>query len=131
MAINITLRLKIRKQLSINNRGASPFSFLQMDKFLLAENPMAETDNLAIIHMLAPIAIINVVEAHVVADRPHRHYVYNGHDGQEPITLVVWHMFTTEFDSEQHSLMVDKLLRNAFHWYAAYLTWEDNNIENL
>lgn len=44
----------------------------------------------------------------------------------EDYTFQAHHLFTREFDSEQHHLIVTKLLDRAWHWYKAYMEWEDS-----
>jgi hypothetical protein len=101
-----------------------------MDKFLLAENPMA-SNTLAIVHMLHPISILTVHEGHINTKYPHQQYTYRNGDGiQEEYTLSLYHCFSTSFDGEVNSPMVMKLFKDAWHWYMAYLNWEDQNIAN-
>lgn len=103
---------------------------MKLTRFLIADNPMAEGSTSAIIHTIDPIAIIQLIEDHVECSTPYRHYQYINTDGVPELwTLRVHHLFTTEFDSEQHYIIVDKLLKRAWHWYKAYMEWEDNNID--
>jgi hypothetical protein len=95
-----------------------------MDRFLLAENPMSESRDLAIIHTIEPVAIIGVLENFEKHHQPHAHF---NHFGEE-YTLYIHHMFTTNMaglDEAEGKKMVDKLLKRAWHWFAAYMEWED------
>lgn len=102
-----------------------------MDKFLLAENPMAG-HALAIVHMLQPVSIITVHEGHLATKFPYKHYTFTNADGgQEQHTLSLYHCFTNLVATdEDNDKMIAKLLRDAWHWYMAYLNWEDENIAN-
>ena len=94
---------------------------MKLTRFLIADNPRVKGSPSAIIHTVSPQAIIEVIEAHVVAATPHKHFAYK----DEAYTFRVHHLYTTEFDAEQHHLIVDKLLNRAWHWYMAYMKWED------
>lgn len=100
------------------------------NRFLLAENPMAGNDTLAIVHTLNPISIILVYHERVTADHPFSHFTYTGPDGvKEDITFVLYHCFSTSFDGEANAVMTDKLMRKAWHWYMSYLKWQDAQID--
>ncbi len=95
-----------------------------MDRFLLAENPMSDTNSLAIIHTVEPVAIIEVLDGHISPsgqDTRHGHFTY----GDELWTLQVKHLFTTSFEPHTHELLINKLLSRAWRWYRSYLEWED------
>lgn len=98
-----------------------------MTRFLIADNPMVEESTTSIIHTLDPQSIIEVLEGHLVVKTPHRHYQYN----DELYTLRIHHLFTQQFDSEQHHLIVTKILDKAWHWYMAYQKWEDDWIDEM
>lgn len=100
---------------------------MKLTRFLIADNPMVEGAPSAIIHTLEPQAILMIIEGHqVLTDtRPYRHFQFN----EEKYTFVVHHLFTREFDSEQHHIIVDKLCNRAWHWFMAYMQWEDEQIE--
>lgn len=99
-----------------------------MDRFLLAENPRNLKAGVAIIHTIDPVAIIGVIEGHHQRGQHFRHFSY----GNEQFTLYIHHLFTTNMnaaDDEQASIIADKLLKRAWHWYESYLEWEDQNEE--
>lgn len=102
-----------------------------MDRFLLAENPMND-GNCAVIHTVDPMAIIECIEGYEHFNSPYRQYSFVNTDGEtEGWTLRVHHLFSLEFDSEQHHIIVTRLLDRAWHWYKAYMEWEDEQIEDL
>lgn len=97
-----------------------------MDRFLIADNPMREGGTEAIIHLLEPRAIIVVDEGHKRTKWPHNHYSYTNSDKQiEQYTLSLYHCFLSTFDGEEQNVITSKLFRDAWHWYMAYMTWED------
>lgn len=97
-----------------------------MTRFLLADNPMVEGSLSAIVHTIDPIAIIECIEGHEQCSSPYRHYSFVNIDGvTEDWTLRVHHLMTQEFDSEKHHIIVTNLLDRAWHWYRAYMEWED------
>lgn len=98
---------------------------MKLTRFLIADNPMVEGSPSAIIHTLDPQAIIMVVEGHAMPDKPHRQFQYN----DEQYTFVVHHLFTREFDSEKHHIIIDKLCNRAWHWFVSYMQWEDEQID--
>ena len=95
---------------------------MKLTRFLIADNPMVEGAPSAIIHTVNPQAIIEIIEGHIHVSSPYSQFAYN----DELYTFRVHHLFTQEFDNEQHYLIVDKLLNKAWHWYMAYMKWEDN-----
>lgn len=98
-----------------------------MDRFLLADNPMTG-NNTAIIHTVDPVAIIEVLQGHMQLQTGTHfaHYTFTNVDGlQEAYTFRLHHFFTREFDSEQHGAQVARLFNKAWHWYMAYMNWED------
>lgn len=106
-----------------------------MDRFLLADNPMRpDQSGCFIIHMIDPISIIACHENHVdIINQPCRQYSYTNSDGiLEHWTLSVHHMYTANMaalDDVNSQAMIDKLLKKAWHWYKAYMDWEDDNID--
>lgn len=98
---------------------------MKLTKFLIADNPMVDGSPSAIIHTQEPQSIIEIIEGHVQCVSPYRHYQYD----DEPYTLRVHHLMTTEFDSEKHHIITTKLLDRAWHWFAAYMQWQDEQIE--
>ena len=94
---------------------------MKLTRFLIADNPMVEGSPSAIIHTVEPKAIIEILEGHVECASPYGHYVYH----EERYTLRVHHLMTQEFDSEKHHLIINKLLDRAWHWYKAYMQWQD------
>lgn len=107
-----------------------------MDKFLLAENPMVEGDNhpIYIFHTQKPSMLIQIHhEAIAVGDaKMHVTGNYKNPEGLiETISLSVEGLLICEPKlSEELKLKVEKTLNKAWHWYVAYLKWEDNNIDN-
>ena len=109
-----------------------------MHKFLLAENPQApESGGLWIIHLLDPICII---EAVIGGEKRHtkkaiyiNEFKYINSDGIiENWQLRIHHFFTTDFDERKDAKeRCEKIINDAWHWYRAYLIWEDSNIDNL
>lgn len=103
---------------------------MKLTRFLIADNPMVEGAPSAIIHTQNPQAIIEVIEGHEMCKTPYRHYSFANIDGLiEHYTFRVHHLFTTEFDSEQHHIITTKLLDRAWHWFMAYMQWEDEQVE--
>jgi hypothetical protein len=105
-----------------------------MDKYLLAENPLTDNGDLAIIKTVDPIAIIGIKEGHnLVPDHPCSFWQYGG----EKYTLYVHHLFTTKFTEQVSNIafvdvadnsrekLVKKELRRAWKWFEAYLIAED------
>lgn len=105
-------------------QGFGPFF---MDRFLLAENPMRENDDLFIIHTIDPPMIIQVHHEAVGTGRATLTVNYQGSSGLiETITLEV----VSSIDYERISSdRIAKLLNRAWHWYKAYLEWEDENFD--
>lgn len=100
-----------------------------MDKFLLAENPMTQEENLSVIHTVDPIAIIECIAGHTYCTTPYRQYSFTNVDGdQEDWTLRVHHFHTRETNYDQH--LVYSLLDEAWVWYMRYMNWEDNNTKS-
>ena len=95
---------------------------MKLTRFLIADNPMVEGSPSAIIHTARPQAIIELLEGHVMTDGYLRHYAYR----DERYTLRIHHLFTTVFDGEQYDIIIGKLLDRAWHWYMAYMQWEDD-----
>lgn len=106
-----------------------------MHKFILGENPQApESGGLWIIHLPHPVAIIEVVHEGMKKHSNGEYYLdsyYHNTDGiTEPISLYLYFYFSTEFtNKEEQNRLAAKMLSDAWHWYKAYLKWEDNNID--
>ncbi|MBK7885450.1 MAG: hypothetical protein IPJ81_17920 [Chitinophagaceae bacterium] len=108
-----------------------------MHKFLLAENPQApSTGGLWIIHLLDPICII---EAVISGEKIHtKKAIYtkdfkftNSDEILEHWQLRLHHYFTTDFDEQKEAaILTEKIMTEAWHWFKAYLIWEDANIDN-
>lgn len=102
-----------------------------MDKFLLAENPMTNNDT-CIVHTIEPIAIIELSLEKPLKNQYQKKYVYIGADGlREEWTFGIHHFFTTDFNEENHEAKAFKLMDKAWHWYAAYLKWEDEQFDKI
>lgn len=97
-----------------------------MDRFLLASNDMSGNDNVALIHTIEPISIIQVHNGHINTGKTYQYY---GIHESETYTLTIHHMFTTELHAKQEDKdkQVNKLLDRAWHWYKSYMEWEDEN----
>lgn len=108
-----------------------------MHKFLLAENPQApETGGLWIIHLPDPICII---EAVIEGEKIHTknaiyksNFQFKNSDGiVENWQFRLYHYFTTDFDERKEAdVLTAKIINDAWHWFMAYLIWEDQNIDN-
>ena len=118
----------------LSENGHNYYKF-NMDKFLLAENPFRpEQSGLLIIHMLDPIAIIKCELEYVEypAGKYFSHYSFKNADNViEEWTLSVYHLFTTQLDSEKHDTIVSSMIDRAWRWYRSSLQWEDNQIDQL
>jgi hypothetical protein len=102
-----------------------------MDKHLLAENPMSDNGNLAIVRTIQPVSIYEVIVGHHKLKGIHKHYTYVNLDGvPEDYTLRAHHYFTTDIDTV-HESEVFKFMDDAWHWYMAYMKWEDKNIDDI
>ena len=107
-----------------------------MHKFILGKNPIApESGGLWIIHLPNPQTIIELV---LIGEKIHSkkalytaEYTYLNSDGLlEKWQLRLYHYFeTTPIADETTELLIKKMLKNAWHWYKAYLTFEDENID--
>ncbi|MGL6121657.1 MAG: hypothetical protein ACRC1W_01210 [Shewanella sp.] len=109
---------------------------MKLTRFLIADNPMVEGSPSAIIHTLDPQAIIEITEGKGFRLRKpgetkmFQNFKHVNIDGiEEYYVLSVHHLFTREFDSDQHHIIADKLLNRAWHWFMAYMKWEDEQIE--
>lgn len=104
---------------------------IRVDKFQIADNPMRKHPQTSIVHLLEPNAIILVMEGHATPDGyTHRHFTYKPENGlPELYTFIIWCCWVPDFDGEQHPIIIDKLLRDAWHWYMAYMAWKDQQIE--
>jgi hypothetical protein len=96
-----------------------------MDKHLLAENPMSDNGNLAIVRTVQPISIYEVREGWIELNNLHKHYTHVNIDGEEEhYTLVVHHYFTLDVDTTEKK-EVFKFMDDAWYWFSAYMDWED------
>lgn len=103
-----------------------------MDRFILGENPRTMR-GLSIIQLIEPITIILVHEGIVTFHHDnkcyHKHFVYKNSDGEiENYTFQIHHLFTTDFNIDNHEIKANKVMDKAFHWYADYLTWQDQQL---
>lgn len=106
-----------------------------MDRFLLAENPQipAERRKIYIMHTQQPPMLIQVHhEAIAIGDG--KLFItgnYQGVDGIiETITLDIAALLICEPElSELLKERIQKTLNKAWHWYVAYLKWEDGNLD--
>lgn len=109
---------------------------MKLSHFLIADNPMVDGSPSAIIHTINPQAIILITEGKGFRlarqnEKRFKNFSFVNSDGiEEWYVLSVHHLFTTEFDSEQHHMIVDKLLTRAWHWYKSYMEWEDEQIND-
>ncbi len=80
-----------------------------------------------IIHTIEPKSMIQVQLGHLSVKNPHfKHYFFRNAFGEvEHYTLSIYHYFTEDFNEDNHKPSADKLLDKAWHWYMAYLKWED------
>lgn len=102
-----------------------------MDRFLLSENQMVEREPnpLYIFHTQEPAMLIQVHHESIIAGS-NQQYITGNYMGEdciiETITLVVKKVYQNA-DSDQ----IKKVLNKAWHWYIAYLKWEDEQLDNL
>lgn len=104
-----------------------------MDKHLLAENPMSDNGSLAIVRTVQPIAIFEILNGWYVynagSEIVKKHYSYVNSDGvKEDYTLKCHHYFSTDIDTPDVN-EIYKFMDDAWHWYMAYLKWEDKQID--
>ena len=94
---------------------------MKLTRFLIAQNPMVDGSLSAIVHTVEPKAILIIIEEGGISDdiRPSREFIFNN----KKFTLIVDFLFTKEFDSEKHPIVIDKLLNRAWHWYLNYMKW--------
>jgi hypothetical protein len=104
-----------------------------MDKHLLADNPMRPSEGgLCIIKTVVPIGIFEVHEGHVFFDSGkykmgYRHYTFF----EEKYTLSLhyyggWKQDPPDETEAERQAMND--MDNAWHWFMAYMKWEDEQI---
>lgn len=99
-----------------------------MDRFLLAENPMNTSGGATVIvHTIEPKAMIQVHNGHDPIDFGYsKQYSFKNTDGDiEQYTLRLFHYFTEDFNEDNHKPAAYKIMDKAWHWYMAYLKWED------
>lgn len=107
-----------------------------MDKFLLAENPQIPSDKrkIYIFHTQKPPMLIQVF--HEAMAFGSNYDVLTGqyeNDGIiETITLQVSALLICEPSvSDELKERVIKVLNKAWHWYTAYLKWEDDQFDKM
>jgi hypothetical protein len=49
---------------------------------------------------------------------------------RELYTLSLYHCFVTTFDGEKQNIMIEKTFSKAWHWYMAYMQWEDQQLQD-
>lgn len=107
-----------------------------MDKHLLAENPMRPQDGgVCIIKTVAPIGIFEVHDGHLFFDTGkdkmlYRHFTFH----KEEFTLSMhyyggWKGAPPAEEEAVKQAMKD--MDNAWHWYMAYMKWEDERETNF
>lgn len=102
-----------------------------MDKFLLAENPQipAGRRKIYIMHTQQPPMLIRVNHEAIAIGS--NYDMLSGQYGAETITLQVDALLICDsIISDDLKLKVEKVLSKAWHWYCAYLEWEDENLDN-
>ena len=99
-----------------------------MDKHLLSENPMSDNGDLAIVRTVQPISIYQVLEGHHDLKLSKKYRFVNSDGEVENYTLAVHHYFSTDVDTTDES-EIYKFMDDAWHWYKAYMQWEDKNID--
>lgn len=106
-------------------------------RFTLAENPQSSGcrseggAGLFVIQHIYPIAIIevNLIEPEeFIPKENHELFTYTNSDGQPEHWQLSLNFCWQNIGSPD--VDVPKLLRRAWHWYAAYMEWEDANIDN-
>lgn len=86
---------------------------------------MSDNGNLAIVRTIQPVSIFEIVEGYQELKGIYKHYTYLNSDGvQEYYTLRAHHYFSTDIDTPDHN-EVFKFMDDAWHWYTAYMQWED------
>lgn len=106
-----------------------------MDKFLLAENPMIDPvkRRVYILHTQAPAMIIEVHHEAIGVGDNKMFFTgnYKNSDGLiETITLDIAALLICEPEiSNELKRKIEKILSKAWHWYVAYMAWEDGNID--
>lgn len=108
-----------------------------MHKFILGENPQGNGDSgLWIIHLPKPQAIIEVIhedsKVHSkIEDYSLNSYYKNPNGVTETIRLKLYFLFSTLFMSKDAEIKLkNKILKEAWNWYRAYLIWEDSQDHN-
>lgn len=96
-----------------------------MDKYLVARNEMSDNGCIAIIRTVQPVSHFEVIPGWKEVNELHKYYTYLNSDGiEEHYTLSVHHYFSTDIDTVNEK-EVFKFMDDAWHWYKAYMTWED------
>ncbi|GAO43819.1 hypothetical protein [Flavihumibacter petaseus] len=98
-----------------------------MDKFLLADNPMTESDETYIVHALPPFSLIQAFQGAGkanIAPELFQSFAFRNSIGEvEDWTLAILY-------SEAPVDQAGKLLSKAWRWYRAYMEWEDKQFDN-
>lgn len=105
-----------------------------MDRFIWSENPMHPDDSgCFIVHTIHPEMIIRVDhETFAVGDgKMFLTANYENSNGDiETVTLTIAQFLPKNIHvTDQLRMDVDHTLQRAWRWYASYLKWEDDNID--
>lgn len=92
-----------------------------MDKFILGTNPQRpDSNDLYIIHLLHPQAIITCIKGHIQTDNIYEHFSFQNSEAElEEWTLDI-HFFHLPFEHDPEKKL-KPLLKKAWRWYRAYL----------
>lgn len=107
-----------------------------MDRFLLAENPMTHerSHKIYIMHTQQPQMLIRCLHDDGKAIGDNDMFIngyYDNGTSIESVTLVIEALLICEPNvSEELKERCHKVLNKAWHWYIAYLKFEDNNIND-
>lgn len=105
-----------------------------MDKFILASNPLRDGSREWIVHLLQPVAIIEVFGPNDPPIKEGQPSAEFGRRRRDNLTdfyrLRVHHFFTTDFISEADD-QAAPLLKKAWHWYRAYLDQMEENEKSI
>jgi hypothetical protein len=96
-----------------------------MDRFLIAETGLGNSNEIAIIQTIKPQAIIECIAGHAQFTTPHQHFSFvNIHGEAEDWTLRV-HYLHHDPGSEQLSIASEGLMKRAWHYYREYMKMID------
>ena len=107
-----------------------------MDKFLLAENHMIPADRrkIYIVHTQQPPMLIQV-HHEAIAIGSSEYTLSGQYDNAgiiETITLDVSALLICDsVVTEELKAKIEKTLSKAWHWYCAYLKWEDEQFDEM